>query len=120
MKRGRKAASVADKARFVLIKDIGCIACRAYGLGFRPCDVHHLTVGGKHGQPRRGHAYSIGLCPPHHTGTPDNYGPAPGPSYAKAPRAFRATFGSDDELLAKQNALIAARLELVTIKPVRV
>lgn len=116
MKRGPKTATAADKARFAAIKDIGCIACRAYGFGFRPCDVHHLTVGGKHGAPRRGHAYTIGLCPPHHTGTPDNYGPIRGPSYAKAPRAFRATFGDDDSLLAKQNELIAQHEAATSIR----
>lgn len=116
MKRGPKTATAADKARFAAIKDIGCIACRLYGFGYRPCDVHHLTVGGKHGQPRRGHQYTIGLCPPHHTGTPDQYGPIPGPSYAKAPRAFRTTFGDDDALLQRQNELIAQHEAATSIR----
>jgi hypothetical protein len=45
------------------ITDIGCVVCAALGHGFRHCQVHHLLVGGKHGQLRRGHDYTVVLCP---------------------------------------------------------
>lgn len=116
MKRGRKPASQGDKQRFAAIKEIGCIACRMYGFGYVACEVHHLTVGGKHGAPRRGHEYTVGLCTYHHRGEADGYGHARGPSYAKAPKAFRATFGPDEDLLAKQNELIALHMARTGIR----
>jgi len=107
--RGRPKGSPnkATLARFEAIKEGGCIACRLYGFGFVACEIHHLTVGGRHGQRRRGHDYTIGLCTYHHRGQPDGYGHKRGPSYALAPKAFRATFGDDDFLLQYQNELIS-------------
>ncbi len=114
MKCGRSTSTptIAQQQRMDAIKDIGCIVCGALGHGFMPCQVHHLLVGGKHGQKRRGHAFTIGLCPWHHVGEPmggfshsecaDRYGP----SYARQPRRFRQEIGSDDYLLDLQNTLL--------------
>jgi len=89
-----------------VIREVGCIACRAMGYGYVACEVHHLTLGGKHGQKRRGEQFTVGLCTFHHRGQPDGYGHERGPSYALQPRAFRERFGNDAALLAQQNALI--------------
>ncbi len=114
MKRGMSTGTptASQARRFVAIQEIGCIACSALGHGHMPCHIHHLLVGGKHGQKRRGHDFTIGLCPWHHVGEPmaglspaacaDRYGP----SYAKQPRRFRQEIGSDDYLLDLQNTLI--------------
>jgi len=114
MKRGRSTGNPtqAQAARFLSIHEIGCIACYALGHGFMPTQIHHLTVGGKHGAKRRGHDFTVGLCPWHHVGEPmaglshaacaDHYGP----SYARQPRRFRQEIGSDDYLLDLQNTLI--------------
>ncbi len=114
MKHGRSTGTPtkAQEARFSAIYEIGCIACYALRIGYMPCQVHHLTVGGKHGQKRRSHDYTIGLCPWHHVGEPmaglshsqcaDRFGP----SYAREPRRFRQEIGSDDYLLDLQNTLI--------------
>ena len=110
MKRGRSTGvpTKAQRARFAAIHDVGCIACRLAGLPHTPCEIHHLTIGGRHGQKRRGHDYTIGLCSYHHRNASP---PWPsfdcGPSYAAQPRAFRERFGDDDFLLAYQNGLIA-------------
>jgi len=91
--------------RWALIGDDGCLCCRLL-LGIRRfCEIHHQTVGGKHGAPRLGHDFTIGLCPWHHRGEAfvgedaDTWGP----SYAKTPKAFRDEFGSDSWLLGVQN-----------------
>jgi hypothetical protein len=98
----------------------GCIVSHHLGLyiempdGERkpiPCEVHHLTVGGKHGQKRRGHRFTVGLNPWSHRGVP--FGPYSareckamfGPSYAKEPRAFRELY-PDELLLAWQDELL--------------
>lgn len=90
--------------RFGRIREIGCLACRQLGWYGAP-DVHHLNLGEHAGQVRRGDEYTIGLCPWHHRGIGKFVDI--GPSLAKEPVKFRQRFGSDDELLAKQNELIA-------------
>lgn len=114
MKRGRSTGNptVAQQQRMDDIKEIGCIVAQALGLGFVPCEVHHLTVGGKHGQKRRGHDFTVGLNPWSHRGEPFNGMNAEtceslfGPSYAKQPRLFRQDIGNDDYLLDLQNTAI--------------
>lgn len=114
MRRGRSTSTPtrAQQARFESIREIGCIVARSLGLGFVPCEVHHLTTGGLHGQKRRGHDYTIGLNPWSHRGEPFNGMTAAqceamfGPSYARQPRRFREEIGTDDYLLDLQNTLI--------------
>ena len=89
----------------------GCIIARHLRCGFIPCEVHHLTVGGRHGQKRRGHRYTVGLNPWSHRGVPfSNYSAAEcrrmfGPSYAREPRTFRE-LSPDETLLAWQDELL--------------
>ena len=119
LRQGRRTEkpTAADLARFEQIRAIGCIACmRGLGRGYGCTEVHHLLVGGKHGQRRRGHEYTIGLCGWHHQGSRPHgmherdgrkvYGP----SYKLHARAFRQEYGHDDELLIFQNHLITRRL----------
>lgn len=92
--------------RDLAIRDIGCIVCRARGIGLVMCEKHHLLTTGRHGTgKRRGEAYTVGLCAYHHRGigVPTS---ALGPSYAREPRRFRELY-SDDWLLAEQDRLIA-------------
>lgn len=114
MKRRRSTGNptLAQRQRMDAITDIGCIVAQALGLGYIPCEVHHLTVGGKHGQKRRGHDFTIGLNPWSHRGEPfggmdaDTCERLFGPSYAKQPRRFRQEIGNDDYLLDLQNTLL--------------
>lgn len=114
MKQGRSTGTPtkSQKARFNAIKEVGCIVCRLMFRGWVPCHIHHLTVGGKHGQKRRGHDFTIGLCPWHHVGV-DGNAKNDGPSYALSPRAFRHEYGQDDVLLARQNEAIE-RFNIIT------
>lgn len=112
MKRGRSTGTPtkAQQERFYLLQEIGCIACLSKGIT-RAAEIHHLTVGGRHGQKRRGHGFTIGLCSWHHRGV-NAYGSQKlgestyGPSYALQPRLFREVFGNDDFLLGYQDELI--------------
>lgn len=101
MKRGRSNGkpTAAQQQRMDVITEIGCIVAYSLGidLGDRPipAEVHHLTVGGKHGAKRRGHDFTIGLNPWSHRGEPFGGMSAArceellGPSYARPPRKFR-------------------------------
>lgn len=120
MKTGRSTGNPtkAQKARFYAIQEIGCIVCRRHRRLKRAAEIHHLTVGGKHGQKRRGHDFTIGLCSWHHRGVnafgnPSLGATTYGPSYALEPRKFRERFGNDDQLLRYQNELIT-QLEAAT------
>lgn len=101
MRRGRSTGTPtkAQRARFQAIQEIGCICCLQQGLGWSPAEIHHLTVGGRHGQKRRGHDYTIGLNPWSHRGVPFGGMSAAqceelfGPSYARQPRRFREEIG---------------------------
>ncbi|MBH1839362.1 hypothetical protein I5W21_06830 [Stenotrophomonas maltophilia] len=119
MKRGRSTdnPTIAQQARMDAITDLGCIVAHALGLGYVPCEVHHLTVGGRHGQKRRGHDFTIRLNPWSHRGEPFGGMSAArceqlfGLSYARQPRKSRQEVGSDDYLLDLQNTLIEKYLE---------
>lgn len=81
------------------LREFGCIACFKDGLpdGYRwefICDVHHFTRNNK----RRGHDWTIPLCPPHHVGT--------ALSWHKTRVAFRELYGDDESLLKFTNQTI--------------
>lgn len=113
-KRSTTTPTKAERAHIERVKLGLCMACvrnmlrglmRADGEG---CDAHHLLAGGK----RRGHQYTIGLCPWHHRGVrPERYASDAtatrylGPSLAHGSKQFHATYGTDDDLMAMQVAL---------------
>ena len=115
MRRGSStgAPTKAQEARIVAIKEGPCMACMVLverGLIQRfkadgPCDAHHL----KSGNIRRGHDFTIGLCGWHHrqivdwAHTHQDMREAYGPSLMDGSRKFREAFGSDDDLLERQN-----------------
>lgn len=90
----------ADKARFEAFQTIGCVACRKRGI-YSQADAHHLLSGGK----RRGHQFTIPLCPWHHRGY-GNHGELLGPSLALTPKKFRSEFGNDETLLQQTDLLL--------------
>jgi hypothetical protein len=91
----------ADEIRFDLLHRIGCICCRKAGSGYRAPDVHHILSGGR----RISHQATLPLCPDHHR-IPST-GAVVGPSLADGSRVFEAKWGTQLELLAEVNALIA-------------
>ena len=107
----RKAvrATKAERERMDALKLLGCIACRMTGSIAGTPEIHHLLSGNK----RRGHAFTIPLCPWHHRGEMGGlwnataHERALGPSLARGSKRFHATFGTDDELLARTNQALA-------------
>jgi len=97
-------------------QDIGCVACILDGVGGVPGDVHHVLSGGR----RVSHDATVVLCPWHHRGVlpsgrkADEFAEVHGPSLAHTPNAFKRRYGSDEELLEIQDALIAHYLEVTT------
>jgi hypothetical protein len=114
---GKQAAGVkqritkAHAERFEAIKSLGCLACRKLNLPMfcGPIEAHHLLSGGR----RRGHDQCIPLGKWHHQGIPwrtlttKQMAEAFGPSLRLQSKLFHETFGSDDELLAEAERLIA-------------
>ena len=112
---GRPSAE--QELRFARLRRNGCHLCRM--LDYVPqagvTEIHHLTLGGKHGAPRLGHDFTIPLCGWHHRGVirPGTRGfdanymaTLYGPSYALTPKAFRREYGSDEVLLGEVNKAI--------------
>jgi len=98
-------AKTNEIARWLRFPEIGCVACQKIGVFNPQADVHHLLSGNR----RRGHLYTIPLCPWHHRGVGNRYadrGRDMGPSLAHGSKPFREMFGSDDELLEHTNLLI--------------
>lgn len=91
------------------VRRMPCLACRKGGR-FDVCgrtEEHHLNFDGKAGQKRRGNDFTIPLGEWHHQGIPKRgwtsarMEAAYGPSLKLSSKAFRRTYGSDDELLAQ-------------------
>lgn len=103
----------AQKKRFERIQDIGCVACCIDGIHQNPPEIHHLVSGMK----RLGHDYTVALCPFHHRGivpsgfSYDQVRAVSGPSMALEPDAFRKHYGTQEELLEFQNALLDHYIE---------
>jgi hypothetical protein len=113
VKKSTGKPTKAQQKRFERLKQLGCIACRKEGLVIFPVEIHHMNLGGKAGQKRLGHDFTIPLCAWHHRGTNVHPGGVCltltlGPSLAKQSKLFRETYGTDDELLAEVNAMLAA------------
>jgi len=110
--------TVADRTRFASMKAMGCIVALVYfGKPETKGEIHHLLSGGY----RLGHHATICLAPWYHQGTPplvrhagelrqltvDQATYRFGPSLALDRPAFEHRFGSELDLLAMQDELLA-------------
>lgn len=111
MKHSTGKPTKAERAHLAAVKAMPCIACGADWTPTWSTEVHHTLSGNR----RRGHMFVLPLCSWHHRGEPlDGWAARSmeltfGPSLARSSRQFRERYGSDDELLAQVNALLAAR-----------
>ncbi len=85
------------------IGELGCIACLVDNLctpaNPTPAEPHHLLDGGR----RRGHLFTIPLCPPHHRAGEHN------PHYTsrdQCRRRFEARYGTEESLLQRTRSLV--------------
>lgn len=115
----RPVATKAQKKRWADARARGCVACHlnlvekglARASYANDLEMHHLLSGGR----RRGHDETICLCTYHHQGARlpypdhgyDEHAKAFGPSFGREPRRFREVYGTDDQLLAYQEIMIA-------------
>lgn len=114
MKSKARAANKAEKERMSRLKEMPCVCCRrtnSWAHWGTTSEVHHLLSGNK----RRGHLFTIPLCPYHHRGEVGVLGRAflekiLGPSLALSSKRFHATFGTDDELLELTNRQLEGKL----------
>lgn len=116
MKRGHSTGkpTKAEAARMDAIKAGPCVCCHQRGMFSWAPEIHHLLSGSR----RIGHMATVGLCAWHHravitfgcTGAEmrDHFGP----SLNEGSKPFHAQFGSDDELLAIQDALLGVTNEM--------
>lgn len=90
------------------ISEIGCVPCILIQIhAARPCDIHHPFG-------RKGEKYHqvYGSCPWHHRGVTEGQlsaqemGGILGPSLAWGKKTFRATFGTEQDLLDVQRFLL--------------
>lgn len=118
MKRGLSTGkpTKAEACRIEICKSGPCMACLVLvdrgelspWMAQGPSDYHHLLGGSR----RRGHRYGVGLCGWHHRGLVDfgcshaEMRETYGPSLMDGSKLFHAEFGSDEELLARQDSLI--------------
>jgi hypothetical protein len=106
-----KGPTKREAERMASIREAGCVVAWKLGLGWIPAEVHHLSVTGKHGGPRRGHRYTVALNTWSHRGMPFGGLDAGqcqsmlGPSYAREPRAFRELY-PDQWLLEQTDELL--------------
>jgi hypothetical protein len=89
-----------QKRRWELIRAKGCIIARSEGMGFVPCEIHHL----KSGNVRMGHDFTIGLSAWIHRKSVLSPKRHYGVSLMDGSAAFHRAYGSDDRLLKYQNA----------------
>lgn len=115
MRSGRSTGNMTkpEAAWVDAIKRRGCVCCIERGYSHDPdgpmVEAHHLLSGGI----RRGHMHTVGLCPWHHRGrlTVEGWNHAMhrnqlGPALSEGSVPFARAFGSDDELMDKQMALL--------------
>lgn len=126
MKHSTGNRTKAEQARFDKMKEQGvCMACNVIGVKnpftfhdmdkgiFRPhIEIHHLLSGNK----RRGHMFTVSLCPYHHRGSISGmqlqvhevlmWMCSAGCALAHGSKPFHQMFGSDEHLLELQNELL--------------
>lgn len=95
-----------DIERWSRFPGVGCLACKQLGKYGLP-EVHHLTDRGR----RRGHRYTIPLCPAHHRGVGFDRKEHLA-SVAHGRPLFAQHFGSDDFLLNWADRLIEHEMSL--------
>lgn len=95
MKRKLLAATKAEQRRWEIIKtQVGCAASRMMGLGYVPCEIHHMLDTGS----TISHSHTFGLTPELHQGNDGIH---------KAKKRFRDKYGTDEFLMQCTDDMVA-------------
>lgn len=112
MKTSTNAPTKAQRERFDLLHQLGCVVCFVYLQQFRAPDISHLLAGGV----RIGHDATIPECCWHHRGVaPDGYTERTarkilGPSRAHGSKPYIDAYG-DDACLRMMTGKLIARIQ---------
>jgi hypothetical protein len=94
-----------ERAWMDAITQLGCVVCLVHERIFSPSEPHHLLSGGR----RRGHLYTIPLCPPHHRFGLNN---GQATSRDQCRRRFEERYGTEEALLERTRLLVEQRFGL--------
>jgi hypothetical protein len=98
--QGKVAPTAAEQAWMDKARAFGCIVCYLFHGARTPAAIHHILSGGR----RMGHLHTLPLCDPgHHQNSPTPAKISRHPNKAR----FDAAYGSELELLAQLQALLA-------------
>lgn len=87
--------TVAEKKHMDKVSQLGCIVCLKHGLGYVPCEIHHI-----YGKTKKDtHFKVLPLCFEHHRRGGDKEPISRHPYKAR----FVAAYGTEEELLAEVN-----------------
>lgn len=112
MKPRREKATKSEQMRYAALKSIGCIVSRKFYNRWEPCEIHHLTSGGR----RLGNEFTIPLSSWRHRAiipqdckTTSEAIQKYGPSLETSKRDFVERFGSELDLLKETNRYLGIR-----------
>lgn len=118
VKRGHSTGAMTKDERDWVhhVKHHGCLLCELRGYPREPggplAEAHHLLSGGI----RRGHMFTVGLCPWHHRGAlivmgwnHKTHRQRLGPALSEGSVPFQAEFGPDDGLLERMKIIVQRR-----------
>ena len=91
----KRSATKAEKAHMDAVASLGCLLCTM------PAEIHHIRAGQGMGQ-RASNYEVLPLCPRHHRAEYRE-------GFHRAPRTWQEAHGTERDLLAKVQRLLAAR-----------
>lgn len=115
MKSSLPAPTKAQLERWRIMQEIGCVTCYLSSRWGVPADIHHVLSGGR----RISHSHVLALCPwCHRSVKPDtklttaSFKEMYGPALDANPKEFQQRYGTQQELLEIQEALIQKYYEV--------
>ena len=91
--------NAAERYYMELVAELGCLVCRNQGLGYVPCQLHHIRDGYGISQ-RAPHYLVVPLCPEHHKDGGN------GVAFHAGKQTFQGLYGSEMDLLAQTIELL--------------
>ena len=118
MKSSLGSPTKAQLERWRVMQEVGCIACCLDQRAGVPADIHHVLSGGR----RISHSSTLALCSYHHRSVKPNntkltdkqFKEVYGPALDANPKEFQQRYGTQQELLEIQEALIQKYYEVTS------
>lgn len=118
MKSSLPSPTKAQLERWRVMQELGCVCCCLDQRTGVPSDIHHVLSGGR----RISHSHSLALCSYHHRSvkpsdtllTDKQFKEMYGPALDANPKEFQQRYGTQQELLEIQEALIQKYYEVTS------